>query len=74
VRALCVRIAINDMSKTLLKKIAFYLTDEEVERVNKARGLIPASRVGAIAVRRLLDDLEKGKVNLLAERGRTNKK
>jgi hypothetical protein len=56
------------MSKTLLKKIAFYVTDEEAERVDKVRGLIPASRVGAIAVRRLLDDVEKGRVNLFEER------
>ena len=55
------------MSKTLLKKIAFYVSDEEEERVNKYRGPITASRMGAIAMRRLLDDLEKGKVNLLEE-------
>jgi hypothetical protein len=62
------------MSKTLLRKFTIYVTDEEAERVNRARGLIPASRVGVIALRRLMDDLEKGKVDLMEEGRRTTSK
>lgn len=58
------------MTKTLLKKVvAYYLTDDEVNKMNEYRGPIPASRVGVIAIRRLLDDIEKGKVDLLKESG-----
>jgi hypothetical protein len=58
-----------DMSWTLLRKITFYMSDQEMERIDKARGPITASRLGAIAVRRLLDDVDQGRVNLLQEKG-----
>lgn len=58
------------MSKTLLKKVVVsYLTNDEIKKMDRYRGPISVSRIGAIAIRRLLDDLDKGKVNLLEERG-----
>ena len=54
------------MSKTLMKTAALYLKKEEIERLDRARGLIPRSRVGAVAIQRLLDDVENGKVDLMS--------
>jgi hypothetical protein len=55
------------MSKTLLNQGAFYLTDEEWNRLDRLRGLIPRSRIGALALQRLLDDVENGRIDLSPE-------
>ena len=49
-----------------MKTAALYRTNEEIERLDKARGLIPRSRVGVVAIQRLLDDMENGKVDLMS--------
>lgn len=53
------------MSKTQLRTACFYLTQEEVKRLDEIRGFIPRSKMGAIAVRRLIEDFENGKLELL---------
>ena len=52
------------MSKTFLKTSNFYLTQDEMDRLDRLRGYVPRSRIGALAVRRFLDDVESGKVEL----------
>jgi hypothetical protein len=55
------------MSKTLLRRGSFYLTEEEFERLDKLRGFIPRSRMGAFAMQRLLDDIEKNGLELVSK-------
>jgi hypothetical protein len=55
------------MTQMLLTRTSFYLTKEQVERLDKIRGYIPCSRLGVLAVNRLLDDIETGRVNLMPE-------
>lgn len=50
-----------------MRTAVFYLTNEEIERLDEIRGLIPRSRMGAIAIRRLIADIENGRHNLLPE-------
>ncbi len=47
-----------------MKTACFYLTDEEIKRLDRLRGMIPRSRMGVLAVQRFLDDIESGRVEL----------
>jgi hypothetical protein len=53
------------MSKTLLRRGSFYLTEDEFERLDRLRGFIPRSRMGAFAMQRLLDDIERNGLQLI---------
>lgn len=55
------------MSKTLLKTSSFYLTEEELKRLDRIRGYLPRSRIGTLALRRFLDDVENGRVELVPQ-------
>jgi hypothetical protein len=50
-----------------MRTAVFYLTDDEIKRLDELRGLVPRSRMGAITVRRLIADIEGGRVSLLPE-------
>jgi hypothetical protein len=50
-----------------MRTAVFYLTDDEIKRLDEIRGLIPRSRMGAIAIRRLIADMEAGRLSLLPD-------
>jgi hypothetical protein len=53
------------MGETVQKRVTFYFPHEEVRRLDKLRGLIPRTKLGVLALQRLMDDAESGKVDLL---------
>jgi hypothetical protein len=53
------------VAETILKRACFYFTNQEVERLDRVWGMIPRSRLGVLAINRLLDDIESGKLDLL---------
>lgn len=62
------------MSKTIKRTACFYLPHEDVRRLDEIRGIISRSKIGAIAVRRLIADVETGKMVLPSEIMTTKKK
>jgi hypothetical protein len=55
------------MSKTIQRTACFYLPHEDVRRLDELRGIISRSKMGVIAVKRLIADIETGKLVLPSE-------
>ena len=58
------------MSRTLLKRIDGYIDPEEARRLHELIGAIPRSRIVALAVHRLITDIESGNLSLVPKIGR----
>ena len=53
------------MPKTLLTRVEGYIDPDKSRRLKELKGSIPYSRVVALAIHRLIDDIETGKLSLL---------
>jgi hypothetical protein len=55
------------MSRTPQRTTCFYLSQEDVRRLDELRGIFSRSKMGVIAVKRLIKDIETGRLILPTE-------